>query len=160
MNAVQRRSAAPLPRSLDVGAGGPSTIAGLALWGARSALRCHRPALTLPRRPSSTRRSAIREPAMAAQSHPRGLGVRQRNAAARSIGWGTRLPRVRPPAVLRVRIWSPGWRTAAAKKYRQERHQQENHEEKQSSQIYSAELGLTWHETQASARSTPRPAVG
>lgn len=96
---------------------------------------------------------SAREPFMVTEPHTRRLGIGQRHAPARSIGRRGSPGGAPPPAVISVGIRSPRRRAATAEKHRQERHQQDNHEVQQSGKIYSADLRLTGHEAEVSARS-------
>jgi hypothetical protein len=82
---------------------------------------------------------------MVAEALPRGLGIGQRHATARSVGWHLRPPRALPPAVLGVRIWAIRRRAAPAQKHRQEYHQEHNRHVQQSREIDAADLGLSGH---------------
>jgi hypothetical protein len=83
---------------------------------------------------------------MVAESHPRRLGITERDAAARSIGWDSRrLRRTLAPAIVRIRIRSPRWQAATTEQQRQEQHRQDDREIEQPGEIYAAGLSVPWH---------------
>jgi hypothetical protein len=89
----------------------------------RPSRRPRRPAFRLARRPPLAGGNAVREPIMLADSRLCRLGIWQRNAAPRRVGWGPWLRRTPSPAIVGPRIRTPRSGAATAP---QERRDQDN----------------------------------